>query len=308
MPGKMPRMWHFLVFAFLSGVSLPGQPVTPEDFLARAREHFERRRFLNTLDSLRVVLELTAAEDARNNRTKLEAEILAAQSLAALGRREEAANMYERAIAHGYADKSALAYLGNYFEARGQWQKAREYLAAYFNTDKGDAETHIRYAVVLARLKERVQAKELLSAIEPPAGGRKAEECEIFERQKKLRQAFDCFWQYRNSHPDREVAYLALYRISRQLGDRTKQLELAQTLYWLFGDDTRYVWPLIEVRLAERRFYAARLLLEEVIRVKGTDSDAERLLANLQRDAPEAMKKPFRATASEMRLLREMER
>ncbi|HMV35183.1 MAG TPA: hypothetical protein PKW28_08790 [Turneriella sp.] len=308
MPLKMPRLRHFLFFVLSAGISLPGQPVTPEDFLERAREHFERRRFLNTLDSLRVVLQMTAAEDATKNRTKLEAEILSAQSLAALGRRDESANMYERAISHGYADKSALAYLGNYFEARGQWPKAREYLSAYFAADKGDAQTHIRYAVVLARLKERTQARELLAAIEPAAGGKKAEECELLEKQKKLRQSFDCFWEYRNGHPDREAGYLALYRISRQLGDREKQAQSAQTLYWLFGDDTRYIWPLVEVRLAERRFYDARLLLEEVIRLKGKDSDAERLLANLQRDAPEAVKKPFRATPAEMRLLEELQR
>jgi tetratricopeptide (TPR) repeat protein len=308
MPKKMPSLRHFLFFAFLTGLSLSGQPVTPEDFLARAYEHFERRRFLNTLDSVRVVLELTEAEDARKNRTKLEAEILAAQSLAALGRREEAANMYERAIAHGFADKGALAYVGNYFESRGDWAKAREYLAAYFTADKSDAQTHIGYAVVLARLNGRSQAKEVLSAIEPSIAGKRIEECDLLERQKKLRLAYDCFWQYRNSHPDREAGYLALYRVSQKLKDKARQLESAQTLYWLFGDDTRYIWPLIEVRLSERRFYAARLLLEEVIRLKGRDSDAERLLANLQRDAPEAMKKPFRATASEMRLLREMER
>lgn len=308
MPAKMPLLRHFLLPVLCAGFSLPAQPVTPEDFLERARDHYERRRFLNTLDSLRVVLQMTALEDATRNRTKLEAEILSARSLASLGRRDEAANMYERAIAHGFADKSALAYLGNYFEGRGQWAKARDYLSAYFAADKGDAQTHIRYAVVLARLKERAQAKELLAAIEPAAAGKKAEECELFEKQKKLRQAYECFWEYRNAQPDREAGYLALYRVSRQLKDREKQSQSAQTLYWLFGDDTRFIWPLVEVRLAERRFYDARLLLEEVIRLKGKDSDAERLLANLHRDAPEAMKKPFRATPAEMRLLGETER
>ncbi len=303
MPVKVPRLRYFLLLIYCAGLSLPAQPVTPEDFLERAREHFERRRFLNTLDSLRVVLEMTAAEDAARMRTRLEAEILAAESLAALGRHDEAANMYERAIAHGYTQKNALAYLGNYFEARGQWPKARDYLAAYFAADKSDAQTHIRYAVVLARLYERGQAKDVLAAIEPQTAGKKAEECELLERQKKLRQAYECFWDYRNTHPDREPGYLALYRISRQLRDREKQAQSAQTLYWLFGDDTRYIWPLIEVRLAERRFYDTRLLLEEVIRLKGKDSDAERLLANLQRDAPEAVKRPYKATAAEMLLL-----
>ncbi|GAB4426830.1 MAG: hypothetical protein OHK0011_08520 [Turneriella sp.] len=308
MPARMSHLRHSLFVIFFAGISLPGQPVTPEDYLERAREHFERRRFLNTLDSLRVVLQMTAAEDATKNRTKLEAEILSAQSLAALGRRDEAANMYERAVAHGFSDKSALAYLGNFFESRSQWAKAREYLAAYFAADKADAQTHIRYAVVLARLKQRAQAKELLAAIEPPTAGKRAEECELLEKQKKLRPAYDCFEEYRNSHPDREAGYLALYRISRRLNDREKQAQSALTLYWLFGDDTRYIWPLVEVKLAERRFYDARLLLEEVIRVKGKDSDAERMLANLHRDAPEAIKKPFRATPGEMRLLREIER
>jgi len=304
---KMPRLRHFLLLLLCAGSLLSAQPETAGDFLESAREHFERRRFLNTLDSLRVVLQMTVNDDAKKNRIKLEAEVLAAQSLEALGRQDEAANMYERAVAHGYPDKRALAYLGRYFEAHAQWEKAREYLSAYFAADKSDAETHIRYAVVLARLKQRAQAKELLSAIEPAGPGKKAEECELLEKQKKLRQAYDCFVAYRNSHPDREAGYLALYRIGRFLGDRQKQAQSAQTLYWLFGDDTRYIWPLVEVRLAERRFYDARLLLEEVIRLKGKDSDAERLLANLQRDAPEAIKKPFRATPAEMRLLREME-
>jgi hypothetical protein len=104
------------------------------------------------------------------------------------------------------------------------------------------------------------------------------------------------------------LGYLALYRISRQLRDRAKQLQSALTLYWLFGDDTRYIWPLIEVRVAERKFYDARLLLEEVIRLKGKDSDAERLLANLQRDAPEATQRAYRARPAEMRLLDETRR
>lgn len=308
MPVRMPRLRHFLCLCLFAGASLPAQPVTPEDFLARAREHFSRRRFLNTLDSLRVVLQMTAADDATRNKTKLEAEILSAQSLAALGRSEEAANMYERAVVHGYPDKGALAYLGNYFESRGQWARAREYLAAYFAADKSDVETHIRYAMVLARLKARAQAREVLAAIEPVTPGKKAEECELLEKQQKLRHAYDCFWEYRNAHPDREAGYLALYRTSRQLNNRARQAQSALALYWLFGDDTRYIWPLVEVKLAERRFYEARLLLEEVVRVKGRDSDAERLLANLHRDAPEAIKKPFRASPRELRLLREAER
>ena len=121
---KMPRWWHFLLCWFCLSVRLPAQPVTAEDFFDRARDHFERRRFLNTLDSLRVVLQMTEQADARTTPLKREAEILAAQSLASLGRRDEAANMYERAIFHGYSDKSALAYLGIYFDEHGQWQSA----------------------------------------------------------------------------------------------------------------------------------------------------------------------------------------
>lgn len=246
---------------------------------------------------------MTERDDARQNATKLEAEILAAQCLAALGRRDEAANMYERAVAHGYSDKSAFAYLGAYFESYGRWVQAREYLAAYFARDKGDSEMHIRYAVVLARLQQRDKAKEILAAIEPASAPRKIEECEMLERQKKFREAYACFLAYRNSHPEREAGYLALYRTAQKRNDRGKMVEAAETLYWLFGDDTRYVWPLVEVRMAQRKFYEARVLLEEVVRAKGADSDAERLLANLKRDAPAAVKRPYRASPKEMRFL-----
>lgn len=301
----MPLWRHAMLLIALCSIELLAQPVTPEDFLARAEEHFSRRRFFNALDSLQVVLQMTEHENARTNVTKLQAEILAARALAALDRREEAANMYERAVAHGYEDKSALAYLGAFFTAHGKWQKARTYLAEYFARDKSDAETHIRYAVVLARLQERAQAKEVLAAIEPTGATQKIEECDLLERQKKFREAYACFVLYRNSHPDREVGYLALYRTAQRLNDRTKAAQAAETLYWLFGDDVRYVWPLIEVRIAQRKFYDARVLLESVVRAQGggNDSDAARLLANLKRDAPEAVKRPYRATLREMRFL-----
>lgn len=246
---------------------------------------------------------MTERDDARQNATKLEAEILAAQCLAALGRRDEAANMYEHAVVHGYSDKSAFAYLGTYFMAHGRWQQARSYLAAYFAQDKSDAETHIRYAVVVSRVHARDQAREILAAIEPASAPQKIEECDLLERQKKLREAYACFLAYRNSHPEREVGYLALYRTAKKRNDRDKMAEAAETLYWLFGDDTRYIWPLIEVRIAQRKFYDARVLLEEVVRAKGNDSDAERLLANLKRDAPAAVKRPYRASPKEMRFL-----
>lgn len=305
---KMPFLRHFLLLCSCAGTLVGAQPVTFQDYYERAREHFERRRFLNALDSLRIVLQMTERDDARINRTKLEAEILAAHSLAMLGRRDEAANMYERATAHGFTDKSALSYLGNYFDSRAQWPRAREYFAAYFAADKGDAPTHIRYAVVVARMKARAQAKEILGAIVPAGPVRQAEACDLLEKEKRLRQSYECYWEYRNSHPDREAGYLALYRISRQLGDREKQAQSALTLYWLFGNDTRYIWPLVEVRIAERRFYDARILLEEVVASKGIDSDAGRLLANLRRDAPQAVKRPSRATPAEMQILREAQR
>ena len=47
----------------------------------------------------------------------------------------------------------------------------------------------------------------------------------------------------------------------------------------------------------------ARLLLEEVIRIRGKDSDAERLLANLRVQAGQALEKPFRATRKEMLMI-----
>lgn len=327
MRAKMPLLRHFL-FISLSVFSLWAQDETggpqqapqadtalpdesmrtAEDFLERARGHFERRRFLNTLDSLRVALEMTAAEDARNNPVKREAEILAAQSLAALGRKEEAANMYERAIAHGFSETRAFAFLGSYFEGRGQLSKAEDYYARYFAADKSDAESHVRYAIVLGRLGRREDARQVLAAIEPAAAVKKAEECELLERKKKLREALGCFLLYRNSHPDREQGYLSLYRLHRQTGNLPAQLQYAQALYFLFGNESRYIWPLVEVRIAQRRFYDARLLLEEVVKMKGKDADAEKLLANLKREAPEAVKKPFRATPAEMYLLESLEK
>ena len=79
--------------------------------------------------------------------------------------------------------------------------------------------------------------------------------------------------------------------------------ECAEDLYFLFGNDSRYIWPLIEARIANRKFYDARILLEEVIAINGNDSEAKRLLANLKNDAPRAVEKPFRATPKEMQFL-----
>ncbi len=74
-------------------------------------------------------------------------------------------------------------------------------------------------------------------------------------------------------------------------------------LYALFGSEARYIWPLVEVRSPQKRFYDARLLLEEIMQVAGPNADAERLLTNLQRQAPQAFERPYRASPKEMQML-----
>ena len=286
-----------------SPLGVTAQPVSPEDFLERAREHFERRRFLNALESLRVTLQMTEERDAREYRPKLEAEILAAECLVALGRNEEAANMYERALLHGYAEKKVLAYLAQHFSSRKLWKRAAPYFEQYYAVDKSDTVTHIRFAAMLGRQKKRDQARQILESLEPQPAKEKSEDCERYERRRKLREAYACVTALRNARPDKEQHYLTRYRLA--VAQKQPQLvtECAEDLYFLFGSDSRYIWPLIEARIAARKFYDARILLEEVIAINGSDSEAKRLLANLQNDAPRAVEKPFRATPKEMQML-----
>ncbi len=284
-------------------LEIPAQPVSAEDFLERARDHFERRRFFNALESLRVTLQMTEGRDAREYRPRLEAEILAAESLVALGRNEEAANMYERALLHGYRDKKVLAYLAQHFDSRKLWDRAAPYFEQYYAVDKSDAVVHIRFARMLGRQKNRDRARQILESLEPQAAKVKSADCERDERRGKLRDAYACATALRNARPDKEQHYLARYRLA--VAQKQPQLvtECAEDLYFLFGGDTRYIWPLVEARIAARKFYDARILLEEVIAMNGNDSEAKRLLANLINDAPRAVEKPFRATAKEMQML-----
>ena len=282
---------------------LAAQPVSPEDFLERAREHFERRRFLNALESLRVTLQMTEDRDAREYRPKLEAEILAAECLVALGRGEEAANMYERALLHGYSEKKVLAFLAQHFDSRRLWSRASPYFEQYYALDKSDAITHIRFAKMLGRQKNREKARQILESLEPLPAKEKSEVCERLERQRKLREAYACVTALRNARPDKEQHYLTRYRLAVAQKQPQLLVECAEDLYFLFGNDTRYIWPLIEARIAARKFYDARILLEEVIALNGSDSEAKRLLANLQNDAPRAVEKPYRATRKEMEML-----
>ncbi|MCX7632669.1 MAG: tetratricopeptide repeat protein [Turneriella sp.] len=302
---KLAGQKAIALFLLMVGlVALKAQPVTAEDYLEVAREHFSRRRFLNTLDTLRIVFELT--EDASESPQRLAAEILAAQSLAALQQREQAANMFVRALAHGYKDKAALAYVGLYYADRRQYAEARNYLARYFALDRTDTPTHIRYAVVLSHLGEKKQAREILESIEPLRVQKREEECLALERKKQFQASYKCFQEYRDGYPDRTAGYLGLYRIARAMRDLALARSAAEDLYWLFGSEQpRFIWPLIEVRLEERRFYDARLLLEEVIQKQGKNADAERLLANLKNAIPQALEKPGGATSAEMRMLGE---
>ncbi len=282
--------------------SLGAQPVTADDFLQRARGHFERRRFLNALDSLRITLQMTdGAENPGPER--LEAEVLAAESLAALQRHDEAVNMYERALSHGYENSASYAYLAKQYDARGKWREAKRHYEKYFEMNKSDSATHIRYAIVLGRQGDRAKAKQVLEAIEPAVAAKPLTECEALEKKKKTAAALECFGDARFARPDREASYLALYRISSQHRQQTSAAEHAMALYALFGSEARYIWPLVEVRLQQKRFYAARLLLEEIMQVAGPNADAERLLTNLQRQAPQAFERPYRASPKEMQML-----
>lgn len=276
---------------------------TAEDFLERAREHFGRRRFLNALDSLRVVLDMTANADARQNRTKFEAEILSGEALKALGRTEEAANMFERALVHGYDEKTVYAFLADYFDKHKRFETALGYYEKYYRLDKTDVAAHIRYAAVLGRLKRREEAKQVLEGIEPKLTQQKSEDCERLEQQRKIREASRCFYGVRHAQPDRERNYLGAYRTAIALRDRTLIQENAEWLYFIFGSEPRYIWPLAELKLTQRKFYDARLLLEEIIRLRGKDADAQRALENLRVQAGAAMDKPFRATNKEMQML-----
>lgn len=287
-------------------LAITAQPVSPEDFLELAHGHFERRRFLNALESLRVTLQMTESRDAREYKTKLDAEILAAECLVALGRGEEAANMYERALSHGYAEKKVFAFLAQHFDARRLWSKAAVYFEQYYAVDKTDTVTHIRFAKMLGRRNERDRVRQILESLEPQPASVQSADCERHERRKKLRDAYACVTALRNARPDKEQFYLWRYRLA--VAQKQPQLvaECAEDLYLLFGSDTRYVWPLVEARIAARKFYDARLLLEEIIAMNGNDSEARRLLANLQNDAPRAVEKPFKATVKEMQMLQRM--
>lgn len=280
------------------------QPVSPEDFLERAREHFERRRFLNALESLRVTLQMSEDLDARTYATKRDAEILSAECLAALGRTEEAANMYERADAHGYNDKKVLAFLALYFDRRKYSEKAIGYFERYYAIDKTDIATHIRYAALLGKLGDREKAKQVLESSEPVQNNGKPEMCALKETQKKYREALDCYRLVLAGRPDKEKNYLAVYRVARTLRDTKLALEYAELLHQIFGGETRYIWPLIETRLAQKKFYEARILLEEITRTNSADKDAERLLANLRNEAGPAMEKPWRANRKEREFLK----
>lgn len=294
---------HCFLLITLFAPRLQAQPVSAEDFLERAREHFERRRFLNALESLRVTLQMTEEKDAREYRPKLEAEILSAECLAALGRHEEAANMYERALSHGYTEKKVLAYLAQHFDGRKLYDRAAPYFEQYYAADKADSATHIRFAKMLGRQKKRDRAKQVLESLEPQPAKEKPEDCERLERRHKLREAYSCVTALRNARPDKEQHYLSRYRLAMAQKQQQLVIECAEDLYFLFGSDSRYVWPLIEARIATRKFYDARILLEEVIAINGNDSEAKRLLANLKNDAPRAVEKPFRATPKEMQFL-----
>lgn len=287
-----------------SGIT--AQPVSPEDFLERARDHFERRRFLNALESLRITLQMTEARDAREYKTKLEAEILAAECLVALGRNEEAGNMYERALSHGYNEKKVLAFLARHFDSRKLYTRAAPYFEQYYAVDKSDIVTHISFARMLGRQKNRDRARQVLESLEPQPAKVKSEDCERYERRHKLGDAFDCLTALRNARPDKEQFYLARYRLA--MAQKKPQLitECAEDLYFLFGNETRYIWPLVEARIASRKFYEARILLEEVITISGGDSEAKRLLANLKNDAPRAVEKPLKATPKEMQMFEGM--
>lgn len=285
-----------LLFAFVS--IHHAQPVTAEDFLERAREHFERRRFLNALDSLRVTLQMVGDKNIQ-----LEAEVLSAEALLALGRHEEAVNMYERAIEHGYNKSEAYAYLAVQYDERGKWSEAKKFFEKYLAVNKSDSATHIRYAIVLGRQGDRQAAKQVLEAIEPAVATVDTAECEALEKKRKIPLALACFDRAKLSRPDREASYLALYRIAAATRETKAAAQHALALYALFGSEARYIWPLVEVRLAERRFYDARLLLEEIIRITGENADAERLLSNLQRQAPQAFLRPYRASPKEMQML-----
>ncbi|HRP68454.1 MAG TPA: hypothetical protein PLY93_02895 [Turneriella sp.] len=274
-------------------------------YLDNALYHYERRRFLNTLDNLRLVLDLL--EKTKDERVlKLTAETLAAETLKNLGREEEAVNMYERALAHGLNNNAANAYLALYFDRHKDFKRALGHFEKYFENDKKDVSTHIRYAALLGRLKKREQAKKVLAEIDATPSPQKVSDCKTLEIKKKWRNAVTCFEVIRQALPASEEGYLGLYRAARVLRDKALFQQNAELLYFIFGNETRYIWPLVEYNISQKEFYEARLLLEEIILLRGKDSEAERILANLKIDAEKAIKKPFRASDKELEFYEEM--
>jgi tetratricopeptide (TPR) repeat protein len=304
LPGRWSRWWYAaIVAAGLPLASLSAELITPEDFLQRAEEHLQRRRFLNALESLRTVLQMTENRDARKYQTKLIAEVLAAESLSELGRFDEAANMFERAEKHGYHDKKVLVFLAKYFDRKKNWDKAQAYYEQYYGIDKADTAMHIRYAVLMGRLRQRPKAKKILEDSEPKSAAQDNEQCEKLESRRKLKPALECFRGLQQAQPDREKHYLALYRIAVKLHDNELISDTAEQLYYIFGDQPRYVWPLVEVKIVQKKFYSARILLEEIVAIEGPNSDAQRQLANLQNAIPQALDRPNGATPKELRFL-----
>ncbi|MBS0616786.1 MAG: hypothetical protein JSR44_01255 [Spirochaetes bacterium] len=300
---RFQKIFFITFLILLVAQIIHAQATTVEDFLERGKEHFERRRYLNALDAFRVVLDMSAGRNARTFTLKREAEILSAESLATLGRHEEAVNMFERALAHGYENKKVAAYLALYYERAHRYEEALPYFERYFAADKSDIATHAKFAATLGRLGNRARAKAILEQLEPAKAQQSVEACLLLERQKRLKAALPCAKAQQLARPDKEQHYLSVYRIATALKDRRAAREYAEFLFYLFGDEPRYIWPLVEVTLRERKFYDARKLLEEIIRLRGTDSDAEQMLANLKIQAGGALEKPNRATNKEVKML-----
>lgn len=297
------RIFSATLAILLSAQIVRAQATTVEDFLERGKEHFERRRYLNALDAFRVVLDMSSGRDARAFGPKREAEILSAESLAALGRRDEAVNMFERALAHGYENKQVAAYLALYYEQAHRYKEALPYFERYFAADKSDIATHVKFAATLGRSGDRARAREILEQLEPAKAQQGVEACLLLEQKKKLKDALRCAKAQQLARPDKEQYYVSVYRIATELKDRRVAREYAEFLFYLFGGEPRYIWPLVEVAIGERKFYDARKLLEEIIRLQGSDSDAEQMLANLKIQAGGALEKPNRATRKEMKML-----
>lgn len=292
----------FLFFCF---ISLTGQEREADHdwrkFFRIGIHHFENERYENAAYYFENADQILARTNNATTEERAKLYNFLGTAYARLNNEDKAAQNYLYSIEYLKTQHNALKYLADYYLKRKRFKLAIDFYNSYLTLQPADKSALLDLARSYAFSGNRDKAKLVLAQTGNPES-EQIKNCEKIFYLKDYSGAVACYGTLRKEFPGYVNAHLALVNSLLLFKKNDEAEKAAETLYILFGDNTRYIWVYADLVHKQKKFPLAIKLLDEIIRLDISDNTAKQLKEMIIKEKGKYKDLKKDPTANEIRL------